>query len=165
LPNRVVYSKSFGALGCGIGKAIGVYYATHKHVLCFVGDQGVQMNIQELQFIAQHQLPITVVILNNQSSGMIKDRERIAFPSHFVHTTKGSGYSNPDFQSIAKAYAIDYLAYDTTFSQLKFLDKPQLIEVRVDETLELTPSLPKGALCQDLYPRLDSERFNYLNSL
>ena len=77
--NRVLYSKSFGALGCGLGKAIGAYYATKKPVVIFVGDQGVQLNIQELQFISQHNLPITTVLLNNNSSGMIRDREAASY--------------------------------------------------------------------------------------
>lgn len=51
IANRTLYSKSFGALGNALGKAIGAYYATKRPVVAFVGDQGVQMNIQELQYI------------------------------------------------------------------------------------------------------------------
>ena len=75
IANRTLYSKSFGALGNALGKAIGAYYATKKPVVAFVGDQGVQMNIQELQYMSQHHLPIAIVLLNNSSSGMIKDRD------------------------------------------------------------------------------------------
>jgi acetolactate synthase-1/2/3 large subunit len=49
ISNRVMYSKSFGVLGCGLGKAIGAHYGTNKPVICFIGDQGLLMNIQELQ--------------------------------------------------------------------------------------------------------------------
>lgn len=161
--NRVLYSKSFGALGCGLGKAIGTHYATHKPIVCFVGDQGLQMNIQELQFIAQHKLPIAVVLLNNQSSGMIKDRETIAYKGHYVHTTKESGYGNPDFKTIALAYGIDYCA----FADLQSLqiDHPLFVEVPVDENLTLSPNLPRGAACQDLYPQIERSKYEYLNSL
>lgn len=161
--NRVLYSKSFGALGCGLGKAIGSYYATHKPIVCFVGDQGLQMNIQELQFIAQHRLPINIVLLNNQSSGMIKDRETIAYKGHYVHTTKESGYGNPNFKAIAGAYGINYCA----FNELKALsiDHPLFVEVPVDEGLTLSPNLPRGTACQDLYPQIDRTKYEYLNSL
>ncbi|MBN1550825.1 thiamine pyrophosphate-binding protein, partial [bacterium] len=74
--NRTLFSKSFGAMGCSLPKAIGAHYATQKPVLCFTGDQGLQMNLQELQYIANHDLPIAVVLLNNQSSGMIRSREK-----------------------------------------------------------------------------------------
>lgn len=163
LDNRVLYSKSFGALGCGIGKAIGTYYATHKPIVCFVGDQGLQMNIQELQFIAQHRLPIAVVLLNNQASGMIKDRETIAYKGYYVHTTKESGYGNPDFKTITLAYGIDYCVLDDLKSLQ--IEHPLFVEVSVDENLTLLPNLPKGAACQDLYPQLEKTKYEYLNSL
>lgn len=163
LNNRVLYSKSFGALGCGLGKAIGTYYATHQPIVCFVGDQGLQMNIQELQFITQHNLPIVVVLLNNQSSGMIKDRETFAYKGHYVHTTKESGYGNPDFRMISLAYGIEYCTLADLHS-LRFL-QPLFVEVSVDENLTLSPSLPRGAACQDLYPQLDRSKYEYLNSL
>lgn len=161
--NRVLYSKSFGALGCGLGKAIGAYYATHKPIVCFVGDQGLQMNIQELQFIAQHNLPINIVLLNNQSSGMIKDRETITYKCHYVHTTKESGYGNPDFKAIAAAYGIEYCAFEAL--KTLSIDHPLFVEVPVDENLTLSPNLPRGAACQDLYPQIDRTKYEYLNSL
>ena len=107
ITNRVYYSKSFGALGCGLGKAIGAYYATKRPVVCFVGDQGLQINIQELQYISQHQLPITIVLLNNHSSGMIKDRE-LAVYDKCLHTTVNSGYGIPAISPLIKAYGIQY---------------------------------------------------------
>jgi acetolactate synthase-1/2/3 large subunit len=163
LNNRVLYSKSFGALGCGLGKAIGTYYATHKPVVCFVGDQGLQMNIQELQYIAQHKLPIAVVLLNNQASGMIKDRETIAYKGHYVHTTKDSGYGNPEFKTIALAYGIDYCTLAD--QQSLQIERPLFVEVPVDDNLTLSPNLPRGAACQDLYPQLERAKYEYLNSL
>lgn len=165
LQNRVLYSKSFGALGCGLGKAIGTYYATRKPVVCFVGDQGFQMNIQELQFISQHKLPIAIALLNNQASGMIKDREAIAYHGHYVHTTEESGYVNPDFKKIATAYGITYTTLDDLPHGILNIERPLLIEVSVDSELTLSPTLPKGVACQDLYPRIDRQKYEYLNAL
>ena len=64
--NRILYSKSFGLLGCS-SKAIGAQIASGSGVICFTGDQGFQMNIQELQFIAARNLPILTVVINNNS--------------------------------------------------------------------------------------------------
>lgn len=156
IENRVYYSKSFGALGCGLGKAIGAYYATKKPVICFVGDQGLQINIQELQFISQYKLPITVVLLNNRTSGMIKDRELTVYDK-CLHTTKESGYETPDFKALAEAYGFEYGAIS---------DKcPSLIEIIIDDRIGLTPSLPKGKKCQDMQPVLNNDKFDYLNRL
>ena len=162
--NRVLHSKSFGALGNAIGKAIGAYYATHSPVVVFVGDQGFQMNIQELQYIAQHNLPITIVLLNNHSSGMIKDREKAAGYSYCLHTTLDSGYGVPDFSKIAKAYGIEYHSYKSNMRLNKY-PHPQLIEVNIPDSVELTPSLPRGRDCQDMEPRIDNTLYNRLNQL
>ena len=154
--NRVLYSKSFGALGCGLGKAIGAYYAIKKPVACFVGDQGLQLNIQELHFIAQNKLPIAVILLNNHTSGMIKDRE-LAVYDKCLHTTKESGYLPPDFKALSMAYGFKY----GTFS----INEPSFVEITLDESIGLTPNLPRGKKCQDMQPALNNDKFEYLNKL
>jgi acetolactate synthase-1/2/3 large subunit len=167
--NRVLYSKSFGALGCAIGKAIGAYYATKNKVICFVGDQGIQMNIQELQFISQHRLPIKIIILNNSSSGMIKDREELLY-GRCLHTTYESGFSNPKYQDIAKAYDMEYFLYERlSDAELEDIiakkDIPCIIELKYDKDVKLYPSLPKGNKCQELMPPLPINLHDYLNKL
>ena len=162
--NRTLYSKSFGALGNALGKAIGAYYAIRKPVVAFVGDQGFQMNVQELQFIAQHRLPIAIVILNNESSGMIKDREAMAGYAYSLHTTSESGYGTPDFSALAKAYGISWFRADSEFS-LGGIIEPMMIELLIPDSQTLTPSLPRGRGMQDLEPRLDNLKYNKLNAL
>lgn len=154
--NRVLYSKSFGALGCGLGKAIGVFYASHNPVVCFVGDQGLQLNIQELNYIAQYKLPIMVILLNNHSSGMIKDRE-LAVYDKCLHTTDDSGYRVPDFKALSMAYGLKC----GTLS----INEPSFVEIILDESIGLTPNLPKGRQCQDMIPELQEEGYEYLNTL
>lgn len=164
--HRTYYSKSFGALGCGLGKAIGIFYTTRKPVLCFVGDQGLQMNIQELQFIAQHQLPIMVVLINNSASGMIRDREKSY--GIFLHTTKDSGFCSPDYKMIARAYGIAYHLMEGVSGMKVLMGKsvhPTFIEIQVDEEIGLTPNLPRGVKCQDMQPALPREKYDYLNNL
>ena len=164
--NRTYYSKSLGALGCALGKSIGVYYATRKPVVCFVGDQGLQMNIQELQYIAQHKLPICIVLINNHVSGMIKDREKSL--GKYVHTTKDSGFESPSYKGIAEAYGISYQIYDTSLITNNFLRKitfPIFVELIVNEDISLAPNLPRGTACQDMQPMLQRSQYDYLNQL
>ncbi len=166
--NRVLYSKSFGALGCGLGKAIGGYYASHKSVLCFVGDQGIQMNIQELMFISQHKLPIAIILLNNHSSGMIKDRETATKKHKFLHTTIDSDYGTPDFCFLARSYDLNYIKLSgdiNIYDIISNIKEPILIDVDIDENDELTPSLPKGQPFQNLFPELPQDKYKYLNDL
>lgn len=168
--HHILYSKSFGVLGCSLGKAIGVYYSAKKSVLCFAGDQGLQLNIQELQYISRHRLPIVIVLLNNSSSGMIRSREKQRYHSKYVLTTKDSGYSVPDFSALAKAYGIDHYVY----SSLNVVDindsfvetnAPCILEVQFSEEIDLTPNLPIGAPCQKMMPELPVEIYEFLNGL
>lgn len=166
--NRVLWSKSFGSLGCSMGKAIGAYFAARCPVICFIGDQGFQFNIQELQFIVSHKLPIYVVVLNNLSSGMIKDRENQKYQGRFLHTTADSGYSVPDLAAVAAAYGINYqmIPYaDESHKVFKDGSAPGIIEVCIEETAELTPTLPIGNPIQKLYPPIQEEIYVELDKL
>lgn len=166
-PNRTIYSGSFGTLGSALPKAIGAYYGTGQPVFCFVGDQGFQMNIQELQFIAQHRLPVTIVVINNLASAMIREREVKQF-SHLVHTTPESGYGIPNLQAVANAYGLNYLCIkDPAMAQRDSIptDAPCLIELRADGTEILRPNLPMGKPCQDLAPALPEELYQRMENL
>lgn len=169
IQNRVLYSKSFGALGSALGKAIGAYYANHHPILCFIGDQGFQMNIQELQFISQNQLPIIIVLLNNRVSGMIRDREKLNYDK-FIHTTFESGFRNPEYKKIMEGYGIPYVDYNSLSDNqieimISSLLHPIFLDIQIDENIVLGPSLPKGNVCQDFHPSLSTEKYNYLNNL
>ena len=155
--HQTIYSKAFGALGNALGKAIGAYYASRRPVLSFVGDQGLQMNSQELQYIAQHQLPIAVVVMNNEKSGMIYDREMARY-DHAVHTNKDSGYGQPNWEDVAYAYGMNY-------SQLEDVNfaKPTVAELCYEQ--EQIPYIPQGEDIQNMSPRLSEDLYNQLNTL
>ena len=160
----ILYSKSFGTLGCGIGKAIGAYYNTRKNVLLVVGDQGFQLNVQELQLIANENLPIHILIINNNSLGMIKDRE--ACKEYFVHTTIDSGFGNPKFELIANAYGISYKkVHDIEQLKPEEYRIPMILEYDADERLELFPKLLKGDSIDDMYPKLTDELLNDIRKM
>ena len=147
LANRQLHSHSFGALGSALGRAIGAALAGAPHVVCAVGDQGLQMNSQELQLVRDLDLPVTVVILNNATSGMIRDRE--VERGVFLLTTADSGYGTPDFAALAAAYGLPYVrAADLATSARPALDRlraPLVVELPVDATIEARPNLPAGA--------------------
>ena len=149
-------------------KAIGAYYGTNRPVICFSGDQGFQMNIQELQAISQCRLPVTIVVINNFASAMIRDREEKQYP-YFVHTTKKSGYEVPDLQALASAYQLEYRCVEDLG---KFLNEdfaigmnPCLVELRAGGAEILRPNLPQGRMCQDLAPSIPGELYQRLDKL
>ena len=156
-------SKSFGTLGSALCRAIGAYYALKKEIVCITGDQGFQYNIQELQYISSHKLPIKIILLNNERSGMIADHEKTALNGRNIHTDSGSGYSAPDFRKIAECYGIKYTvclseAVDESADSL-------IYEIKYDDSSGLVPFLPKGNKCCDMRPALESSLYEQLNNL
>lgn len=164
--NRIMYSGSFGTLGSALPKAIGAYYATRKSVICFAGDQGIQFNIQELQYISMHSLPIKIVVLNNSSSGMIMERELAKHGEYLIHTTINSGYGYPSFEKLADCFGIKYIRVEATdIYDLNYDNVPCIIELIIEQNTILEPSLPIGKPCQDLSPELSRELYDRLNNL
>lgn len=165
--NRIMYSGSFGTLGSAFPKAIGAHYSSRKPALCFTGDQGFQFNIQELQTVSENHLPVTVVILNNSSSGMIKERETAKFGNNYVHTTLDSGYGFPNFEKVADGYGIRYTRVGLDQNELPDIDfsVANVIEIMIDAEEELYPTLPIGRKCEDLYPDLPRELYTELDNL
>lgn len=88
---RIYFSGGMGAMGYALPAAIGIYYATRRPVVCFVGDGGLQMNIQEFQFLVREQLPVKIIVLNNIALGMIRHFQEMYFGSNYYHTVPGGG--------------------------------------------------------------------------
>lgn len=167
-PHRILYSRSFGTLGNGLPKSIGTYYKTRKPVLCITGDQGLQVNIQELQFIAANSLPIVLLLLNNRSSGMIRSHEKQKYGSRFIHTTLEDGYSVPDFGALALAYGLTYCRMNEDNDISRYFGgqiRPGILEMEIDCKVDLSLLLPKSNVCQNLAPQLPEELYQQLNKL
>ena len=168
--NKILFSRSLGTMGCSIGKTIGAYYALKKSVVCFIGDQALQMNPQELQFISNNKLPIWIVVVNNNSSGMIKSRQIRRYNSEFLLTTEETGYSMVDLEKLSNAYDFDYVQIESVEDiDNKLIDcdytKPLFINFIVDENIDLEISLPIGNDCKDMEPKLDEAVLERIKNL
>lgn len=146
---EMLCSKSFGTLGSAVARAIGAHYATGGRVVCVCGDQGFQYNSQELHYISANRLPITVVVVNNESSGMISDHERSLFGDRLLHVNKDNGYTPVDHRAVAAAYGIEYVLDEP---QASVGVSPLIYEIRRGAESVLTPTLPRANRCQDMFP-------------
>lgn len=163
IKGSVYFSKSFGTLGVGIGRAIGVYYATKCPATCIIGDQGFQYNVQELQFLAEWELPITILVLNNYASGMIADHEKKIFGEKRIHVYEDCGYRSSNVKKIALAYGIPYT--DQLRIALKNKSGPLIYELKMQQDVSLIPYLPKGNPCQEMFPLLGRMEYEALDAL
>lgn len=161
-------SAGLGSMGYSLPAAIGSYYATNKPVISFNGDGGIQMNIQELQFISRERLPITVVVINNKSLGMIRGFQEANFDKNYSQTTNETGYSAPDFSKIANAYGLNYEKIECK-KDIDTIDLnsgvPKLIELVIQGDTLLEPNFGRNGLIQDQRPYLDRMLFDELMKL
>ena len=165
---QILYSGGHGAMGYSLPAAIGAYYATKKAVICFNGDGGVQMNIQELEFIRREQLPIKIIIFNNYALGMIRHFQEMYFDSNYAQTVRGKGYDSPDFEGIACGYGIPYFGYeniDDVTDQFMEIDGPVIVEIKLNGETYVFPKLEFGKPNQDQEPLIDRKLFQELMEL
>ena len=74
------------------------------------GDGGLHISIQSLLLISQYNLNIKIIVLNNSALGMITQFQSLYFDGRMKGTTAKSGFINPDYEGIAKAYGLNYVA-------------------------------------------------------
>ena len=104
-PQRLVTSQGLGEMGFGLPGAIGASFARGRgEVLCLNCDGGIMMNLQELQTVVHHQLPIKIIIFNNDGYLMIKHTQKAVLQGRYAGTDKSSGVSCPDFSKLAVAF-------------------------------------------------------------
>ena len=105
--NRLFTSSACCSMGFGLPGAIGASFADRsRRVICLAGDGGFQMNIQELQAVAHHNLPIKIFILNSNGYLAITLMQENLFGGQYFGSNPQSGVSAPDFARIAQAYGI-----------------------------------------------------------
>ena len=151
-------SGGLGSMGYALPAALGMCFATgRKPVVVIAGDGGFQMNIQELQTIAHHNLPVKLVVVNNNCLGMIRQFQDSYFEGRYQSTFWG--YSAPDFIKIAEAYGIpafsvsDPAKLDEAAAWL-WADpqQPALLQVMVDSHTNCYPKLAFGHPITEMEP-------------
>lgn len=163
---RFITCGGMGAMGSAIPAAIGASLSLNKvRGLVFTGDGSVQMNIQELQTIVHHKLPITIIIFNNRSLGMIRQFQDSYFESNYQSTVLG--YSAPDFVKIGEAYGIKSIAIENSSKleeNLKSIrahiisSKPLLIEVQIPMEYNALPKIAFGRTIKEMEPQFKPEK-------
>ena len=148
-PKKWVSSSGLGTMGFGLPAAIGAKVANpNQDVVCISGDSSIQMSIQELGTIAQYQLAIKLVIVNNGWQGMVRQWQESFYGNRFSNSYMKNGM--PNFAEVAKAYGI-YGYQVETIDQLKqvinttLLDNNALvIDVNVIENENCYPMVAPG---------------------
>jgi acetolactate synthase-1/2/3 large subunit len=171
---RYIMNAGLAAMGYGLPAAVGASVAAPgRSVILLDGDGSIQMNIQELQTVVHHKLPIKIFLINNDGYHSIRQTQMNFFGDKLVGIGSDSGdLSFPDMSKIAAAYGIEYRSCCNFDQMLKAVDEviamdgPVLCEVYVSKTQKFEPKsatkkLEDGSLVsaplEDMAPFLSKE--------
>ena len=99
----IVTSGGLGTMGFGLPAAIGATFGRPDRTVCvFMGDGGLQMNLQELGTIMEQKAPVKMILLNNNFLGNVRQWQAMFFNRRYSFTPM----MNPDYMKIASAYDI-----------------------------------------------------------
>jgi len=152
-PRSFVTSGGLGTMGYGVPAAMGAKIGQPDRVVfAMVGDGGFQMTIQELGTIAQYNLDIKIIVLNNNFLGMVRQWQQLFFEKRYSFTEM----KNPDFVGIAKAYGLaaqkvtkrDQL--EDAIQEMIDHKGPYVLEVVVEKEDNVFPMVPAGASVSEI---------------
>jgi acetolactate synthase-1/2/3 large subunit len=146
---RFMPNGGLGPCGWAFPAAVGIAVTARRPVVLLVGDGAFQFNIQELQTVVRHDLPVKIVLLDNGSHGSVRQLQEEVFEGRYPATVLG--YDAPDFARVAEAYGITSTAVskpDDVEDALRWLwrdDRPALLHVMIATELNVYPNVPFGA--------------------
>ena len=143
----IITSGGLGTMGFGLPAAIGATFGAPERTVCvFMGDGGLQMNIQELGTIMEQKAPVKIICLNNNFLGNVRQWQAMFFNRRYSFTPM----LNPDYMKIASAYDIPskrvYSREElkVAIDEMLATDGPFLLEACVIEEGNVLPMTPPG---------------------
>jgi acetolactate synthase-1/2/3 large subunit len=143
-----VTSGGAGTMGFALPAAVGAKVAQpEKQVVAVIGDGGFQMTVQELGTIMQYNIPVKMLILNNNFLGMVRQWQQLFFEKRYSFTE----LHNPNFTALADAYSIPAKKVSVRHELRNALKEmlectgPYLLDVQVEKEENVFPMVPTGA--------------------
>jgi acetolactate synthase-1/2/3 large subunit len=148
-PRQWISSSGLGTMGFGMPAAMGAQVALpDQTVICISGDASFQMNLQELGTLAQYQIPVKTVIINNRWQGMVRQWQQAFHGERYSCSNMEPGM--PNFELLAQAYGIKGMAVrdrsqlaDAVAAMLAY-DGPVLMDVHVRRDENCYPMVAPG---------------------
>ncbi len=170
---RLFTNSGCASMGFDIPAASGATLAApSKRLVCIAGDGSVQMNLQDLQTLVAHKMPVKLFILNNRGYHSIRQTQHNFFQGRVVGCGEESGLSFPDMEKIAEAYGVPFRRisrHQDLSDQIEvFLNSPglQICEIILDLAQAFAPRLSSRRLddgsmvtspLEDMYPFMERE--------
>jgi acetolactate synthase-1/2/3 large subunit len=153
-PRTWITSGGLGAMGFGLPAAIGAWFARpDRPVVAICGDGGFQMTMQELAVVAEHRIPVKIVIINNFYLGMVRQWQQLFYNRRYAASDLRV---SPDYAKIAEAYGLRGYTVRRPGELVEVLEEawrseePVLLDVHVAAEENVYPMVPPGASLREM---------------
>lgn len=153
-PRHLITSGGLGTMGFGLGAAIGTQVGQpNGRVVLVTSDGSFHMNMNELTTVSSYNLPIVIVLMNNQVLGMVRQWQKAFYGNRFSQTSPNR---HTDFESLAKAFGINYIKIaknddiDTAVKSAFDMNAPVLLDCRISPDVNVLPMIPPGKSAEDI---------------
>jgi len=136
---RCIHPVSQGSMGFALPAAVGACYSSNLPIVTVVGDGSIMMNLQELETIRYNNLPIKIIVINNNAYAVIRKRQVDLFRTRTIGTDPTNGVSCPDFKKVADTFDLAYVLISSTnklqntIKEVLVMDGPVLCEIMSPE--------------------------------
>ena len=149
----IVTSGGLGTMGFSVPAALGATFGCPDRTICaFMGDGGLQMNLQELGTIMEQKAPVKMILMNNNYLGNVRQWQAMFFGGRYSFTPM----VNPDYMKIAEAYGIPSRRVinredlQEAVREMLDTDGPFLLETCVIEEGNVLPMTPPGGTVNEM---------------
>lgn len=154
IPRTFITSGGLGAMGFGMGAAIGASIAKNKsRTVLYTSDGSFHMNLNELATAVSHRVPLIIILLNNNALGMVRQWQTMFYDCRYSHTSLDR---KTDFASLANAFGAIGLKAKTKeeFTAALYcafsLDSPVLIDAVINNNEKVLPMIPPGKSVEEV---------------
>ncbi len=155
---RFIHAFNMTPMGYGLPAAIGAAFATGKRVVLITGDGSIMMSLPELATIARWNLPVKIILLNNQGHAMCRQTQRQWLGAKYPSTSIEGGLGFPEFTDTATAFGINTCAYISTLLDPDY-HWPAFCEIDIHPDAQLIPQAKYGQPIEDADPQLPRDEF------
>ena len=153
-PRTFITSGGLGTMGFGMGAAIGACIGSgRKRTVLFTSDGSFHMNLNEMATAVTNRLPLTIVLLNNNALGMVRQWQKIFFSERYSQTTLNR---KTDYAALAEAFGAkgmrltELSELDRVLDEALDSDGPVLVDARIDPDERVLPMIPPGGGIDDI---------------
>ena len=157
---QFISNGGLGAMGYGLGASIGAYLATGKKIFLVTGDGSFGMNLNELATAVTYNIPVTIIVLNNRTLGMVRQYQTMFYKKHYSASDINR---KTDFVALAKAFGADGVRVETAdqfenalndreiaLNDRKATKMPFIIECIIDKDAPVLPMLKPNGSTEDI---------------